>query len=49
MAMNKSEDLEQAVAVIFRELDKLDLKTMRCGIGMIIKETRTVNVWTTTA
>jgi signal transduction histidine kinase/DNA-directed RNA polymerase subunit N (RpoN/RPB10) len=49
MAMNKSEDLQQAVAAIFKELDKLDLKTLRCGIGIIDGQNRTVNVWTTTA
>ncbi len=48
MAMNKSRDLEQVVAVIFRELDRLDLKTLRCGIGIINVESRCVNVWTTT-
>ncbi|MCJ7468230.1 MAG: ATP-binding protein [Maribacter sp.] len=49
MAMNKSEDLQQAVAIIFKELDKLDLKTLRCGIGIINGQNRTVDVWTTTA
>ncbi|HVE61018.1 MAG TPA: hypothetical protein VNA26_04320, partial [Chitinophagaceae bacterium] len=48
MAMNKSEDLQQVVSVIFRELDKLELKTLRCGIGIINADNRTVDVWTTT-
>ncbi len=49
MAMNKSEDLQKAVSVIFKELDKLELKTLRCGIGIINGQHRTVSVWTTTA
>jgi signal transduction histidine kinase len=47
MAMQKSDDLANAVAIIFEELDKLNLETMRCGIGIINKEKRSVNVWTT--
>ncbi|MGZ8538057.1 MAG: hypothetical protein ACXWV9_07315, partial [Flavisolibacter sp.] len=48
MAMQKSEDLAVAVAVIFEQLDRLNLGTLRCGIGIIDKEKRSVNVWTTT-
>jgi signal transduction histidine kinase/tetratricopeptide (TPR) repeat protein len=48
MAMQKSDDLANAVAIVFEELDKLNLGIMRCGIGILHKETRCANVWTTT-
>ncbi|MDQ3683032.1 MAG: hypothetical protein M3352_08180, partial [Bacteroidota bacterium] len=48
MAMNKSQDLQQVVSIIFRELDKLELKTLRCGIGIMNADSRSVDVWTTT-
>ena len=47
MAMQKSEDLANAVAVIFEELDKLNMVMLRCGIGIINKENRMVEIWTT--
>jgi signal transduction histidine kinase len=47
MAMQKTDDLAGAVAIIFEELDKLDIGILRCGIGIINKENRSVNVWTT--
>jgi len=47
MAMQKGEDLADAVAVVFDELDKLNLGTIRCGIGILTKEKRTADVWTT--
>ncbi len=48
IAMQKSEDMAGAVATIFQELDTLDLGMLRCGIGILNKENRTVNVWTAT-
>ncbi len=48
MAMQKSDDLSIAVATIFDELDKLKLGMLRCGIGILNKEKRTADVWTTT-
>ena len=47
MAMSKSPDLQEVVSAIFSELDKLELKTLRCGIGIINGKNRTVDVWTT--
>jgi signal transduction histidine kinase len=47
MAMQKSDDLANAVAIVFEELGKLNPGTMRCGIGIINKEKRSVNVWAT--
>ena len=47
MAMQKSEDLAKAVAIIFEELDKLNMGMLRCGIGILNKENRSVNAWTT--
>jgi signal transduction histidine kinase len=48
MAMQKSDDLGMAVATIFEELDKLDLGALRCGIGIIDKAKKSVEVWATT-
>ncbi len=45
MAMQKSDDLGNAVAIIFDELEKLNIGILRCGIGIINKESRSVNVW----
>lgn len=45
IAMQRSEDLAAAVTVVFEEMDKLKLETSRCGIGIIEKERRTVDVW----
>src|SRR5205085_6872510 len=47
MAMHKSEDFNPAVAVVFEELEKLDLGVLRCGISVLDKETRTGDVWIT--
>ena len=48
MAMQKSEDLGTAVAIVFEELAKLKLDIFRVGIGIVNKESRCANVWTTT-
>jgi len=47
MAMHKSEDLHEAVAVVFEELDKLDIGVLRVGISVLNKEKRCGNVWLT--
>jgi signal transduction histidine kinase len=47
MSMHKSEDLQTAVQTVFEELEKLNLNLVRCGIGILDKENRTVDVWTT--
>ena len=48
MAMHKSDDFNDAVAIVFEELDKLSLGMLRCGIGIFNKEKRSAEVWTTT-
>ncbi|MFZ1321062.1 MAG: ATP-binding protein [Ignavibacteria bacterium] len=48
MAMQKSEDLNMPIATIYEELDKLNLETLRCGIGVIDKDKKSADVWTTT-
>ncbi|HEY4965046.1 MAG TPA: ATP-binding protein [Puia sp.] len=48
MAMQKSDDLGGAIAIVFEELDKLKLDIFRCGIGIINREQRTSDLWTTT-
>lgn len=47
MAMHKTDDLNAAVAVVFEELEKLSLGMSRCGLGIINKERRTVDVYST--
>jgi signal transduction histidine kinase len=44
MAMQNSEDVATATAVMFQELYKLGIETMRCGI-LIIHENKTMEVW----
>jgi signal transduction histidine kinase len=48
LAMQKSDDLSDAVAVVFEEMDKLNLGMLRCGIGILDKEKRTADVFSTT-
>ena len=48
MAMQKSEDLALVVSAIFEELEKLNLKIIRCGIAIHNKIKNTANLWTTT-
>jgi signal transduction histidine kinase len=47
MAMHKTDDLNPAVAIVFEELEKLHLGMLRCGIGILDKEKRSVDVWST--
>jgi len=37
MAMHKSDDLTSAVATVFEELRTLGLKTIRCGVGILME------------
>ncbi len=48
MAMQSSNDLGLAVATIFEELEKLNLETLRCGIGIINEVKKSADVWSTT-
>ncbi len=48
MSMQKSEDLANAVGIVFEELDKLNLGMQRCGIGILNKEKKCGQIWTTT-
>jgi signal transduction histidine kinase len=47
MAMHKTEDFHPAVAIVFEELDKLDLGVLRCGISVLNKEKRVGDVFLT--
>ncbi len=47
MSMHKSEDLHAAVAIVFEELEKLDIGVLRCGISVLNKEKRCGKVWLT--
>jgi len=48
MVMHSSDDVSVATAVLFTELEKLDIETMRCGVA-IINEDQTMETWTTTS
>lgn len=48
LAMHKSDDLNEAVAIVFDELEKLELGMLRCGIGILNREKRCAEVWSTT-
>lgn len=48
MAMHRSDDLNTAVAIVFEELDKLNIGILRCGIGILSPEKRCADVFTTT-
>jgi hypothetical protein len=47
MAMHKSDDLNGAVTIMFEEFQKLNLDILRCGIGILNKDSRTGGVWAT--
>jgi signal transduction histidine kinase len=47
MSMHQSQDINNAVLAVFEELEKLDLDILRCGIGIINKEKKVGDVWTT--
>ena len=48
MAMHNSSDLSDATAIVFTELEKLGISTLRCGI-VIIHENKQADLWTATA
>jgi signal transduction histidine kinase len=48
MAMHKSDDLNDAVSIVFEEMDKLNLAMLRCGITIFNREKRSSEIWTTT-
>ncbi|SDB19724.1 His Kinase A (phospho-acceptor) domain-containing protein [Flavobacteriaceae bacterium MAR_2010_188] len=48
MAMRSSEDISEATTVLFREIEKLEIETMRCGI-LIIHENKVMDVWTSSS
>jgi serine phosphatase RsbU (regulator of sigma subunit)/ketosteroid isomerase-like protein len=48
MAMHNSDDISDATAIVFSELEKLEIVTLRCGI-VIIHETKHMDVWTATS
>ncbi len=47
LAMHKSEDLAAAVTTVFEEFDKLNAAPLRCGIGIVDQQKRSVKVWST--
>lgn len=46
MAMRNSNDVSNAIGLLFTELDKLGIVTIRCGIIIIEEATETMEVWT---
>ena len=47
LAMQNADDLAGAVAIVFDELEKLNLEMIRCGIGILKSDHHTADVWTT--
>ena len=47
MAMRQSDDLVQSTAIVFEELEKLELSIERSGIGIFNAETKECDLWTT--
>jgi hypothetical protein len=45
MAMHNSHDVGETVAVMFDELRKLDIETLRCGVGIMLKNYQ-MELWT---
>ncbi len=45
MAMHSSQDIAETVDILFQELTKLHVDTLRCGVS-IIHDTREMEVWT---
>jgi hypothetical protein len=45
MAMHNSHDVGETVAVMFDELRKLDIETLRCGVGIML-ENYQMELWT---
>ena len=48
MAMHSSDDIASATAVVFRELDKLGIVTIRCGIAIIDGANKMIEAWVAT-
>jgi signal transduction histidine kinase len=46
MAMHKTDDIHPAVAIVFEEMEKLNLGSIRCGIGILNRDKMTGDVWT---
>ncbi len=46
MSMRSSEDIGEATTILFKEIEKLEIETMRCGI-LIIHKNKVMDVWTT--
>jgi hypothetical protein len=47
MAMHKSDDLNGSVKIMFEEFQKLNLDVLRCGIGILDKNSRKGAIWAT--
>ncbi len=48
MGMHNSDDISDATAIVFSELEKLGIITLRCGI-IIIHESKQMDAWTATS
>src|SRR5207253_2868551 len=49
MAMHNSQDVSAATAVMFNELSRLGVEKMRCGIGILQKDSDLMEVWSAAA
>ena len=46
MAMHSSEDISNAITIVFRELESLGIEMLRCGIGIMVDNIH-LDLWTT--
>src|SRR4029079_15848530 len=49
MAMHSSKDLSIASSMVFRELRKIAINSIRCGVGLLSKETRKAQLYSATS
>jgi signal transduction histidine kinase len=49
MAMRSSEDLSSTASLVFTELRKLDINPIRCGVGLLSKETSQGQLYVSTS
>ncbi|HET6995821.1 MAG TPA: ATP-binding protein, partial [Chitinophagaceae bacterium] len=49
MAMHNSKDLSVAASMVFTELRKIGINSIRCGVGLLSKETRKAQLYSATS
>src|SRR5439155_24970230 len=49
MAMHDSNDITTTASIVFTELQKLNIQSKRCGVGLLSKKSRTADVYAAAA